>query len=58
MENDAVEVLLVEDDVLESEKTIDLLRKNDFTDNLLHLKNGKEANDFIFCETATCCDII
>ena len=49
MENDEVETLLVEDDVLESEKTIDILRKNKLTDKLLHLKNGTEANDFIFC---------
>ncbi len=45
-----VEILLVEDNTSDAEMTIRALRKNNFANKLLHLKNGAEALDFIFAE--------
>jgi two-component system, response regulator len=45
-----VEVLLVEDNLSDAEMTIRALRKNNFANKLLHVKDGAEALDFIFCE--------
>ncbi|MGQ0827540.1 MAG: response regulator [Bacteroidota bacterium] len=45
-----VEILLIEDDLKEAEKTIHVLRKKKLANKLIHLRDGKEANDFIFCE--------
>lgn len=49
MDNTEVEILLIEDDMNEAEKAICIFRKNNLADKLIHLKNGKEADDFIFC---------
>ena len=43
-----LDIILVEDDVDDAELTIRALRKNKMASNLVHLKNGKEALDFIF----------
>lgn len=43
-----LDIILVEDDVDDAELTIRALRKNKMSSNLVHLKNGKEALDFIF----------
>jgi two-component system response regulator len=43
-----VEILLVEDNITDAELTIRSLRKNHVTNNILHVKNGEEALDFIF----------
>ena len=46
--NNGVEVLLVEDSASDAEMTIRALRKNNLANNLLHVKDGSEALDFIF----------
>jgi two-component system response regulator len=43
-----VEVLLVEDNVHDAEMTIRALRKVNLSNNLVHVKDGEEALDFIF----------
>lgn len=48
MENTAVEILLVEDNPSDAELTIRALRKRNISNNLVHLKDGAEAIDFIF----------
>jgi CheY-like chemotaxis protein len=42
------EILLVEDNPADAELTIRALKKHKMTENLLWLKNGQEALDFIF----------
>ncbi|MGQ0827544.1 MAG: hypothetical protein ACT4ON_04010 [Bacteroidota bacterium] len=49
-EDREIEVLLIEDHPAEAEKAIKILRKNKLATKLIHLRDGKEANDFIFCE--------
>ncbi|OGU30368.1 MAG: two-component system response regulator [Ignavibacteria bacterium GWA2_35_9] len=48
MENKGVEILLVEDNLNDAELTVRALRKNNITNELIHLKDGAEALDFIF----------
>jgi two-component system, response regulator len=48
MNQNAVEVLLVEDNAVDAEITIRSLKKYNMANNLVHVKNGKEAVDFIF----------
>lgn len=48
--NIEVEILLVEDNPSDAEMTIRALTKNNLANKLLHLKDGAEALDFIFCE--------
>src|ERR1700741_743238 len=48
MDLNLVEVLLVEDNVTDAELTIRELKKHNMTNNLVHVKNGEEALDFIF----------
>ncbi len=50
MENSELEILLVEDNSNDAELTIRALKKNHVTNNVIHLKDGAEAIDFIFCE--------
>ena len=45
-----VEVLLVEDNVHDAEMTIRALRKVNLANNLVHVKDGEEALDFIFAQ--------
>jgi two-component system response regulator len=47
-----IEVLLVEDSVSDAEMTIRALKKNNMANQLLHLKDGAEALDFLFAEGA------
>lgn len=47
-----VEILLVEDSVSDAELTIRALKKSNLANNLIHLKNGAEALDFIFTRGA------
>ena len=44
----SVEILLVEDNMSDAELTIRALKKKNLANNLIHLKNGAEALDFIF----------
>lgn len=48
MNQNSVEVLLVEDNAIDAELTIRSLKKYNMANNLVHVKNGKEAVDFIF----------
>lgn len=45
-----VEILLVEDNLSDAELTIRALRKKKLANNLVHLKNGAEALDFLFAQ--------
>lgn len=49
---DGVEILLVEDSMSDADLTIRALKKNRLANNLIHLKNGAEALDFIFARGA------
>jgi len=48
MNPNLVEVLLVDDNITDAELTIRELKKHNMTNKLVHLKNGREALDFIF----------
>jgi two-component system response regulator len=48
MNPNSVEILLVEDNLTDAELTIRELKKHNMANNLVHVKNGKEALDFIF----------
>lgn len=48
MDPNSVEVLLVEDNVTDAELTIRELKKHNMANNLVHVKNGEEALEFIF----------
>lgn len=45
---DHVEILLVEDNINDAELTIRALRKNNLANNLVHVKDGAEALDFLY----------
>lgn len=47
-----VEILLVEDNMSDAELAIRALKKKNLANNLVHLKNGAEALDFIFAQGA------
>ncbi len=43
-----LEIILIEDDMSDAELTIRALKKNKMVNNLVHLKDGKEALDYLF----------
>jgi len=43
-----VEILLVEDTRSDAEMTIRAIRKSNISNNIIHLKNGEEAINFLF----------
>jgi two-component system response regulator len=45
-----IEIVLVEDNASDAELTIRALKKKNLANNLIHLKNGADALDFIFAE--------
>lgn len=45
-----IEIVLVEDNASDAELTIRALKKKNLANNLIHLKNGAEALDFIFAQ--------
>lgn len=49
---DHIEILLVEDNLNDAELTIRALRKNNLANNLVHVQDGAEALDFVFCKGA------
>ncbi len=49
MENSGVEILLVEDNPNDAELTIRALKKKNLANKIVHLKDGAEALDYIFC---------
>jgi two-component system, response regulator len=48
MENAAIEILLVEDNINDAELTIRALHKKNIANNIIHLKDGASALDFLF----------
>jgi two-component system response regulator len=48
MKNPEVEILLIEDNPHDAELTIRALKKHHIANNLVHLKDGAEALDFLF----------
>lgn len=48
MENNAVEILLIEDNPDDAGLTIRALKKYNLANNLLHVQDGEEALNFIF----------
>jgi len=49
---DNAEIVLCEDNADDAELTIRALKKNGITNPLIHLKDGEELLNFIFCEGA------
>jgi len=52
MEYENVEILFVEDSMDDAALTIRALKKSGCTNKLLHVKDGAEALDFIYCRGA------
>ena len=50
MNYNEVEILFVEDSIDDATLTIRALTKGGFTNKLLHVKDGAEALDFIYCK--------
>ncbi len=50
MNPNSIEVLLVDDNMTDAELTMRALRKHNMANNLIHLKNGREALDFLFAK--------
>jgi len=51
-ENTGLEILLVEDNMNDAELTIRALKKVNLANKLVHVKDGAEALDFLFCRGA------
>ncbi len=52
MENTTVEILLVEDNPNDAELTLRAMKKNNLANKVVHLKDGADALDYIFCTGA------
>jgi CheY-like chemotaxis protein len=52
MNYDNIEILFAEDSIDDAILTIRALEKSGFTNKLLHVKDGAEALDFLFCRGA------
>jgi two-component system response regulator len=50
MENKVIEILLIDDNMNDAELMIRALKKNNMSSKLIHLKDGVEALDFVFCK--------
>ncbi len=48
MNSNSVEILLVEDNMTDAELTIRELKKHNMSNNLIHVKDGLDALEFIF----------
>jgi two-component system response regulator len=49
MKNNEVDILLVEDNPADAELAIRALKKNNSLNNIVHVKDGAEALEYIFC---------
>ncbi len=47
-----IDIVLVEDNLDDAELTMRALKKNGIANDLIHLKDGEEALNFIFCKGA------
>lgn len=52
METDPHEILLVEDSLSDAKLTIMAMKESKITNNIVHLKDGEEALNYIFCEAS------
>jgi len=52
METRKIDILLVEDNPDDADLTIRALKKNGLASSIIHLQDGEEALDFIFCKGA------
>jgi len=52
MKNEAVEIVMVEDNVDDAALALRALKKNNLANKLVHLKDGAEALEFFFCTGA------
>lgn len=52
MTPEKIDIILVEDNTADAELTIRALKKNGIANSLIHLKDGEEALDYIFCRGA------
>lgn len=50
MQSRIVEILLVEDNPQDAEMTIRTLKKNNISNNIVHLEDGEQAIDYLFCK--------
>ena len=50
MDHNLVDILLVEDNIDDAELTMRELKKHNLANNLVHVKDGAEALDFIFAQ--------
>ncbi len=50
MNSNSVEILLVEDNIADAELAIRELKKHNMANNLVHVKDGEEALEFIFAK--------
>lgn len=48
MNKNRVEIVLIEDNMSDAELTVRALKKNNIANDLIHLKDGVEAMDYIF----------
>jgi CheY-like chemotaxis protein len=48
-ESDAIEILLVEDNPADAELALHALKKSKLANRILHVHDGAEALDFLFC---------
>ncbi len=48
-ESESVQILLVEDNPSDAELTLHALRKSKLVNHILHVQDGAEALDFLFC---------
>ncbi|MEO6734273.1 MAG: response regulator [Ferruginibacter sp.] len=48
----SLEIILVEDNMNDAELTIRALKKNKIVNNIVHLKDGKDAIDYLFSQGA------
>ncbi|MES2431276.1 MAG: response regulator [Bacteroidota bacterium] len=49
MDHNSVEILLVEDNVEDAEMTIRELKKHNMSNKVMHVQDGEQALNFIFC---------
>jgi two-component system, response regulator len=50
MDQAKTDILLIEDNINDADLTIRALKKNNIMHSLVHLKDGEEALDYIFCK--------